>query len=108
MCLLLRDRLTRVSRYQCHVFTDLVGIEWAIYLSLGEITFNDSVIASSLCYLLATSRTGFSRQVAVSLIQIQHPLTQVLSTDSLLTKLMAYIINTGLLTRYFSFEPNHT
>ncbi|KAJ8590751.1 hypothetical protein M405DRAFT_815512 [Rhizopogon salebrosus TDB-379] len=70
--------------YQCHVFTDLPGIEWATYLSLGEITFIDSVIASSLCYLLATSRTGFS------------------STDSLLTKLMAYIINTGLLTSVIS------
>ncbi|KAG2065603.1 hypothetical protein BDR04DRAFT_1108256 [Suillus decipiens] len=63
--------------YQCHVFSDLVKFQWAMYLSLGTIIFADIVIASTLCYLLATSRTGFS------------------STDSLITKL---IINTGCLT----------
>ncbi|KAG2355651.1 hypothetical protein BDR07DRAFT_1364994 [Suillus spraguei] len=66
--------------YQCHVFSDLVKVEWATYMALAAITFADIVIASSLCYLLATSRTGFS------------------STDSWITKLMAYIINTGCLT----------
>ncbi|KAJ8597678.1 hypothetical protein M405DRAFT_803429 [Rhizopogon salebrosus TDB-379] len=70
--------------YQCDLFTDLPGFEWATYLSLGEITFIDCVIASSLCYLLATSRTGFSNM------------------DSLLTKLMTYVINTGLLTSVIS------
>ncbi|KAJ8589401.1 hypothetical protein M405DRAFT_791740 [Rhizopogon salebrosus TDB-379] len=70
--------------YQCHVFTDLIGIEWSIYTTLGAITFVDFVMASSLCYLLVTSRTGFS------------------STDSLLTKLVAYVINTGCLTSVFS------
>ncbi|KAG0696392.1 hypothetical protein DFH29DRAFT_951374, partial [Suillus ampliporus] len=45
-------------------------------------TVLDIVIALSLCYLLATSRTGFS------------------STDSLIIRLMGYIINTGCLTRY--------
>ncbi|KAG1861781.1 hypothetical protein DFJ58DRAFT_657271 [Suillus subalutaceus] len=69
-----------VSRYQCHVFSDLVKIQWATFLTLGTITFADVVVASSLCYLLAISRTGFS------------------STDSLITKLMVYIINTGCLT----------
>ncbi|KAG1847291.1 hypothetical protein C8R48DRAFT_731786 [Suillus tomentosus] len=66
--------------YQCHVFSDLVKIEWWTFMTLGTITFVDFVIASSLCYLLATSRTGFS------------------STDSFITKLMVYIINTGSLT----------
>jgi len=66
--------------YQCYLFTDFVGIEWATLLCLSMIAFTDFVIASSLCYLLATSRTGFS------------------STDSLLTKLMVYTINTGCLT----------
>ncbi|KAG1822498.1 uncharacterized protein BJ212DRAFT_1476925 [Suillus subaureus] len=66
--------------YQCHVFSDLVKIEWSTFLTLGTITFADFVVASSLCYLLAISRTGFS------------------STDSLITKLMVYIINTGCLT----------
>ncbi|KAG1733070.1 uncharacterized protein EDB91DRAFT_654525 [Suillus paluster] len=66
--------------YQCHVFTDLVTIEWSTYMTLGTTTFLDIVIASSLSYLLATSRTGFS------------------STNSLITKLMGYTINTGCLT----------
>ncbi|KAG2060554.1 hypothetical protein BDR06DRAFT_926334 [Suillus hirtellus] len=66
--------------YQCHLFSDLVKIEWWTFMTLGTITFVDFVIASSLCYLLATSRTGFS------------------STDSFITKLMVYIINTGSLT----------
>ncbi|KAG1861777.1 hypothetical protein DFJ58DRAFT_246719 [Suillus subalutaceus] len=66
--------------YQCQVFSDLVKMEWATFLTLGTITFADVVVASSLCYLLATSRTGFS------------------STNSLITKLMVYIINTGCLT----------
>ncbi|KAG1733046.1 uncharacterized protein EDB91DRAFT_1301101 [Suillus paluster] len=73
--------------YQCHVFADLVTIEWSTYMTLGTITFLDIIIASSLCYFLATSRTGFS------------------GTDSLVTKLMGYIVNTGCLTRYSSFEP---
>ncbi|KAG2363852.1 hypothetical protein BDR07DRAFT_1608529 [Suillus spraguei] len=47
--------------YQCHVFSDLIEIEWATFMALGTITFVDFIIASSLCYLLATSRTGFSR-----------------------------------------------
>ncbi|KAG2145834.1 hypothetical protein DEU56DRAFT_978876 [Suillus clintonianus] len=66
--------------FRCSVFKDLVKTQWATYMALGAITFVDVVIASSLCYLLATARTGFS------------------STDSLITKLMAYIINTGCLT----------
>lgn len=66
--------------YRCRVFSDLIKIEWTTYMALGAITIADVVIASSLCYLLATSRSGFS------------------STDSLITKLMTYIINTGSLT----------
>ncbi|KAG1753173.1 hypothetical protein EDB19DRAFT_1902822 [Suillus lakei] len=74
------------AMYQCHVFSDLIKIEWATFMALGMITFVDLVIASSLCYLLATSRTGFS------------------STDSMITKLMVYIINTGCLTSICSLS----
>ncbi|OAX40816.1 hypothetical protein K503DRAFT_864334 [Rhizopogon vinicolor AM-OR11-026] len=66
--------------YRSHLFTDLARIEWSTLMYLSTVTFIDFVIASSLCYLLATSRTGFS------------------STDSFLTKLMVYTINTGCLT----------
>ncbi|KAG2358324.1 hypothetical protein BDR07DRAFT_1489602 [Suillus spraguei] len=75
--------------YQLHTSSDLIKIVRWIYMALGTlgtVTFSDIVITSSLCYLLATSRTGFP------------------STDSLITKLMVYIIHTGCLTRYSSFQ----
>ncbi|KAG2159076.1 uncharacterized protein EDB93DRAFT_1245631 [Suillus bovinus] len=72
--------------YQCHVFSDLIKMEWATFMACGTITLVDFVIASSLCYLLAISRTGFS------------------STDSMLTKLMVYVINTGCLTSICSLS----
>ncbi|KAG1797133.1 uncharacterized protein HD556DRAFT_275332 [Suillus plorans] len=68
------------AQYKVKFFKDLVSIEWMTYLSLGTATFIDILIASSLCYLLATSRTGFS------------------STDSFITKLVGYTISTGCLT----------
>ncbi|KAH7923812.1 hypothetical protein BV22DRAFT_556252 [Leucogyrophana mollusca] len=70
--------------YQCHLFTELFGFEWSIYLALGVMSVVDMLIAASMCYLLSTARTGFSR------------------TDSFLTKLMTYILHTGLLTRWAS------
>ncbi|KAG2140179.1 hypothetical protein DEU56DRAFT_297048 [Suillus clintonianus] len=66
--------------YRCHVFLDLIKSEWAIYTALSTITAVDITIASSLWYLLATSRTGFA------------------STDSTVKKLIAYTINTGCIT----------
>ncbi|KAG1724666.1 hypothetical protein EDB19DRAFT_295152 [Suillus lakei] len=72
--------------YQSNLISELIKFQWSTYMTLSTITFVDIVIASSLCYLLATSRTGFS------------------STDSLITKLIVYIINTGSLTRYSSFQ----
>ncbi|KAG1808926.1 uncharacterized protein BJ212DRAFT_1381520 [Suillus subaureus] len=74
------------AQYKVNLFKDLVGIEWSTYLSLGAATFVDFLIASSLCYLLATSRTGFS------------------STDSFITKLVGYTISTGCLTSVCSMS----
>ncbi|OAX33156.1 hypothetical protein K503DRAFT_859946 [Rhizopogon vinicolor AM-OR11-026] len=65
--------------YQCHVFTDLIKMQWATYMFGGTIAFSDFIIASSLCYFIATSR-GYP------------------SSDSFLTKFMVYTINTGCLT----------
>ncbi|KAG1742673.1 uncharacterized protein EDB91DRAFT_1127413 [Suillus paluster] len=62
------------------MFTDLFKTEWAAYIALGMITVVDIFVASSLCYLLATSRTGFS------------------SMDSFIKTLIAYTINTGCVT----------
>ncbi|KAG1733128.1 hypothetical protein EDB19DRAFT_1911708 [Suillus lakei] len=66
--------------YKCQSFSDLIGIEWWIYAAVGASTFIDIIIASSLCYLFATSHTEFSR------------------TDSFLTKLVGYTLSAGCLT----------
>ncbi|KAG2337627.1 hypothetical protein BDR05DRAFT_970055 [Suillus weaverae] len=66
--------------YQCHLFSDLIRAMWAAYMALGMITVVDILIVSSLWYLLATSRTGFS------------------SMDSFVNKLMSYTVNTGCIT----------
>lgn len=79
------------SRYRCHVFSDLIGIEWATFLSLGTFAFIDFVIASSLCYLLATSHTGFLRYVIVYLS----------GTDSLIWGTQhGFLVNEGHDLRY--------
>ncbi|KAG2343293.1 hypothetical protein BDR05DRAFT_911825 [Suillus weaverae] len=63
-----------------HTIADLVNAEWTLYMYVGTVAFVNILIASLLCYLLATSRTGFSR------------------TDLFTTKLLSYFINTGCLT----------
>ncbi|KAG0698371.1 hypothetical protein DFH29DRAFT_855870 [Suillus ampliporus] len=72
------------AAFRCNTFADLFQIEWANYSTLSTLSFLDILIAMSLCYLLATSRTGFA------------------STDSFLTKLMGYTISTGCVTSIFS------
>ena len=53
------------------MFSDMLKNKWVTYMAFGVIVAVDFVIASSLCYLLATSRTGFSRRGTVfSLIWI--------------------------------------
>ncbi|KAG1793217.1 hypothetical protein EV424DRAFT_376411 [Suillus variegatus] len=72
------------EQYRVKFFEDLAKAMWSTYLSLGAATFIDIIITSSLCYLLATSRTGFS------------------CTDSFITKLVGYTVSTGCLTSIFS------
>ncbi|KAG1861753.1 hypothetical protein DFJ58DRAFT_725596 [Suillus subalutaceus] len=58
-----------------HVMADLDTIMWSVYMLymyLGTVAFIDIFIASSLCYILATSRTGFLRQVAVHTLSIHN------------------------------------
>ncbi|OAX35021.1 hypothetical protein K503DRAFT_665901, partial [Rhizopogon vinicolor AM-OR11-026] len=64
--------------------------KWVLYMLLGTMALDDFIIASSLCYLIATSRTGFPRQGTV------------FHTDFFLTKLISYTINTGCLTSVVS------
>ncbi|KAG1845626.1 hypothetical protein C8R48DRAFT_734055 [Suillus tomentosus] len=83
------DLMTALAWEQCRVkiFKDLAKTMWSTYLCLGAATFIDIIITSSLCYLLATSRTGFS---------------WLLNTDSFITKLVGYTVSTGCLTSIFS------
>ncbi|KAG1727666.1 uncharacterized protein EDB91DRAFT_1350272 [Suillus paluster] len=66
--------------YQYSSFVDLAETKWLIFMALGTAAALDALIASSLCYLLATSRPGFRR------------------TDSVITKFSHYAIDTGCLT----------
>ncbi|KAG1740212.1 uncharacterized protein EDB91DRAFT_364498 [Suillus paluster] len=66
--------------FKCHYFSDLENIRWTLYLSLTTVTLVDFLVASSLCYLLAISKTGFTK------------------TDMTLRTLTRDIINTGCLT----------
>ncbi|KAH7911126.1 hypothetical protein BJ138DRAFT_1151080 [Hygrophoropsis aurantiaca] len=66
--------------YQIHVFLDFIIIEWSAFLSLSVTCFVDMSIAGSMCYLLYTARTGFVK------------------TDTLISKLISYSLNSGVLT----------
>ncbi|KAF8903691.1 hypothetical protein CPB84DRAFT_1961064 [Gymnopilus junonius] len=61
-------------------FLTLIQESWLLYGALGGSVVADGLITASLCKLLSQQRTGFK------------------STDSLITTLMLYSINTGLLT----------
>ncbi|KAG1717730.1 uncharacterized protein EDB91DRAFT_1259371 [Suillus paluster] len=70
--------------FKCHLFSELDSIRWTVYLGLGAVTLIDILIATSLCYLLATAKTGFTK------------------TDRTLQTLVRDIINTGCLTSVLS------
>ncbi|TDL21322.1 hypothetical protein BD410DRAFT_789754 [Rickenella mellea] len=61
-------------------FASYRNLIWVSCVGLGSAATADILIAGSLCYFLRKNRTGFAR------------------TDALITTLMAYSINTGLLT----------
>jgi len=63
-------------------FLKFILDSWLIYLALGSLVVVDILIATSICVLLYHSRSGFK------------------SSDSLVTTLMMYSINTGMLTSF--------
>ncbi|TDL20341.1 hypothetical protein BD410DRAFT_379343 [Rickenella mellea] len=67
-------------------FADLHKISWAIYSTLAINVVADTWTATSLCYLLNRSRRGIKQS----------------KTGSMVSTLMAYCVNTGLLTSIFS------
>ena len=78
-------------------------LQWVTSVGLGGAAAADIMIAVSLVYFLSKSRTGFAASVITfhfSPLSWNLVLTVVFSrTDSLITTLMIYAINTGLLTR---------
>ncbi|KAL6303388.1 hypothetical protein BKA93DRAFT_826674 [Sparassis latifolia] len=70
---------------QFELYTDLLQDRWVTYVPFGTATFIDTIIAGSLCFLLARCRTGFHEM------------------DSTITVLMVYTLNTGVLTTAIFF-----
>ena len=54
----------------------------------------DLLIAASMCWYLYRKKTGFARQARPP--EIYDVLTFIHRTDSIITTLMAYCINSGL------------
>ncbi|KAJ8584413.1 hypothetical protein M405DRAFT_866254 [Rhizopogon salebrosus TDB-379] len=95
--------------YQCHVFVDFIGIQWATYMGLSTTAFVDFIIASSLCYLLTTSRTGFSSassMVAIITCAVMPTNFIFLSIEFLLAKLYVNSYLALLNARYF-LQPDN-
>ncbi|KDQ53886.1 hypothetical protein JAAARDRAFT_196997 [Jaapia argillacea MUCL 33604] len=69
-----------IKAFSIHTYHDLDQIAWLMYATLASGVVADALIAVSLCILLNRNRTGFKK------------------TDSVVSLLMMYTINTGLLT----------
>ncbi|KAH9019292.1 hypothetical protein EDB84DRAFT_623159 [Lactarius hengduanensis] len=65
-------------------FSDFHSSAWMSYVGLSAVTVGDIVVAASMCWSLYRRRTGFAK------------------TDSVIVTLMAYSINSGLLTGLLS------
>ncbi|KAH9169092.1 hypothetical protein EDB89DRAFT_2073292 [Lactarius sanguifluus] len=65
-------------------FSDFHTLAWMSYVGLSAVTVGDTVVAASMCWSLYRRRTGFAK------------------TDSVIVTLMAYSINSGLLTGLLS------
>ncbi|KAH9161144.1 hypothetical protein EDB89DRAFT_2080917 [Lactarius sanguifluus] len=65
-------------------FSYFHSITWMTYVAFGAVAVGDTLVAASMCWSLYRRRTGFAR------------------TDSIIVTLMAYIINSGLLTGLLS------
>lgn len=77
----------------------LWNLKWALYAALGTAVIADLWIALSLCYFLLKSKTGWKAYVVYwSHNSFRASSWQILSTDTTATRLMIYIVNTGLLT----------
>ncbi|KAJ3553143.1 hypothetical protein NM688_g3771 [Phlebia brevispora] len=74
--------LYRGPRIKAKYVAKFVGARWLVYSTITTGAVADVMIASSLCFMLWTRRTGLSHS----------------RTDSMVNTLMLYAINTGALT----------
>jgi len=72
------------------LLSNLHSLIWITTISLSASAFADVLIAASMCWYLYRKRTGFAR------------------TDSIIASLMAYSINSGLLTSIFGVATSIT
>ncbi|KAF8270643.1 hypothetical protein EI94DRAFT_1722189 [Lactarius quietus] len=72
------------------LLSNLHSLIWITTISLSASAFADVLIAASMCWYLYRKRTGFTR------------------TDSIIASLMAYSINSGLLTSIFGVATSIT
>ncbi|EGN99101.1 hypothetical protein SERLA73DRAFT_181917, partial [Serpula lacrymans var. lacrymans S7.3] len=66
--------------FQCHLYSDLRTVKWEPITVLSVLASNDFLLAASMCYLLALSRTGFSK------------------TDTTIKRIVVYVCSSGCLT----------
>jgi hypothetical protein len=86
--------------FRLQFFQKYVEFTWGVDMWLGTASAADIVIASSMCVLLHSSRTGIKRFVSCLLLMCFHKLTELrhFRTDRLINKLMMYSLETGALT----------
>ncbi|KAH9174388.1 hypothetical protein EDB89DRAFT_2067688 [Lactarius sanguifluus] len=69
-----------IMQFASKRFSSVRTSTWPSYIALGSVAIADSLVAASMCWSLYRRRTGFAK------------------TDSMILTLMAYSINSGLLT----------
>ncbi|KAF7425948.1 hypothetical protein PC9H_008310 [Pleurotus ostreatus] len=80
-------------RYRIDSFPELVNIAWTIYLSFATSTFIDLVIATSMCFYLQRSRSGFSELNSRIVTLMQYVLASGMATSACsMAALIAYAL----------------
>ncbi|KAH9179867.1 hypothetical protein EDB89DRAFT_2062888 [Lactarius sanguifluus] len=75
---------------------------WVMCAGVAAVAMTDLLIAAAMCWSLYRKRTGFARQVVLLIFMPSTQLTSTHRADSIITTLMAYSINSGLLTSILS------
>ncbi|KAJ8693346.1 hypothetical protein PTI98_008350 [Pleurotus ostreatus] len=85
--------LLALQTYRIDSFPELVNIAWTIYLSFATSTFIDLVIATSMCFYLQRSRSGFSELNSRIVTLMQYVLASGMATSACsMAALIAYAL----------------